>query len=85
MRISGSSKGDSLWKLEGHSNSVISASLSPELTQLASTSFVETVQIWDARNGALLQVLSIGISLQNISFDYTRLYLYMDLSMLSIA
>jgi WD40 repeat protein len=46
-----------LQTLEGHSNYVNAVAFSPDNTTLASVSNDETVKLWDARSGAVLQTL----------------------------
>ena len=47
-----------LQTLTGHTNSVCSASYSPDGTKIVSASYDETIKIWDANTGSCLQTLT---------------------------
>jgi len=75
--------GACLQTLEGHDHWVNSVVFSPDASRLASASYDNTVKIWDASSGACLQMLEVGMTLWNISFDITGSHLRTDIGIIA--
>ena len=77
-----------LHTFQGHNHFISSVAFSYDSTRLASSSFDDTVRIWDTSSGECLHTLEVGVELRHISFDLTGSYLHtergtIDLSILS--
>ncbi|KAF2174670.1 hypothetical protein K469DRAFT_613817 [Zopfia rhizophila CBS 207.26] len=83
--INPASSSECLQTLEGHSSSVRSVAFSHDSARLASASYDETVKIWDASSDECLQMLSIGKTLNSISFDITDSYLHTEIGIIDIS
>jgi hypothetical protein len=85
VKIWDASSGECLQTLEGHSDSVRSVTFSHDSTRLASASDDRTVKIWDASSGECLKTLSVGKTLNSISFDITDSYLHTEIGIIDIS
>ena len=56
----------------------LSDDCSQDSTLVVSGSGDETIKIWDASSGACLKTLNIGVTIYNVAFDTTSLYLLTD-------
>ncbi|KAF2678939.1 hypothetical protein K458DRAFT_272395, partial [Lentithecium fluviatile CBS 122367] len=63
---------------------VTSVAFSHDSTRLASASYDNTVNIWDASSGKCLQTFSIGKPLHHIAFNVTGLYLHTNIGTINI-
>jgi WD40 repeat protein len=67
-----------LQTLEGHSNSVNAVAFSRDGKVLASGSDDNTVKLWDAGTGAVLQTLEVGVTVWAVSFSKDGTFLQTD-------
>jgi hypothetical protein len=67
-----------LQTLEGHSSWVNTVAFSPDGNVLVSGSSDETVKLWDAGTGAVLQTVKVGAVVQTVSFSEDGTFLQTD-------
>ncbi|KAF4631213.1 hypothetical protein G7Y89_g6927 [Cudoniella acicularis] len=74
-----------LQTLEGHSSYVYAVAFSPDSKTLASASHNETIKLWDAGSGAVLQTLKVDFYVFSLSFSDDGTFVQTDRGLLRTA